>query len=144
AKDAEAAVRAADIVVTATSSASPVVEREWLRAGAHLNGVGASRPADWEIDPRIFQDAVAFTDRRDSLVAEAGDYQQAVSRGFVNAPESVGELSELLAGTRSGRTSDDQITLFRSLGLGIEDLAAAEHVVAKAHDQGIGVVVDVD
>jgi ornithine cyclodeaminase len=144
AQNAEAAVRVADIVVTATSSASPVLEREWLRPGAHLNAVGASRPTQWEIDPRIFQDAVAFTDRRDSLLAEAGDYQQAASRGFVAAPEAVGELSELVAGTRPGRTADDQITLFRSLGLGIEDLAAAEHVLAKAEDQKIGIVVDVD
>ena len=132
AQSAEAAVREADIVVTATSSTTPVIAGEWLRAGTHVNAVGASRPGHWEIDPRIFERAVAFTDCRESMAAEAGDYLQAVSQGFITGPESVGELGELVTGQRKGRTSADQVTLFRSLGLAIEDLAAAEHIVSKA------------
>jgi ornithine cyclodeaminase len=131
ANSAEAAVRAADIVVTVTDSPTPVVKREWLKPGTHVNAVGASRPVAWEIDPRIYADAVAFCDRRESLHAEAGDYLQAVGNGFIPGVDAVGELGELVAGERKGRTSPDQITLFRSLGLAIEDLAAAEFVVAR-------------
>jgi len=131
ADSAEAAVRAADIIVTATDSPTPVIRREWLRPGTHVNAVGASRPTTWEIDPRIYQDAVAFCDRRDSLHAEAGDSLQAVANGFIPSVETVGELGELVAGVRKGRTLPDQITLFRSLGLAIEVLAAAEFVVSK-------------
>ena len=128
----EAAVRAADIVVTATDSPTPVIKREWLRPGTHVNAVGASRPTTWEIDPRIYQDAIAFCDRRESLQAEAGDYLQAAAHGFIASVDAVGQLGEVVAGERPGRTSADQITLFRSLGLAIEDLAAAEFVVARA------------
>ena len=127
----EAAVRASDIVVTVTDSPTPVVDRKWLRPGTHVNAVGASRPAAWEIDPHIYADAVAFCDRRESLQAEAGDYVQAVANGFIPGVDAVGELGELVAGQRKGRTSPDQITLFRSLGLAVEDLAAAEFVVGK-------------
>jgi ornithine cyclodeaminase len=129
ADSAEAAVRAADIVVTATDSSTPVIEREWLRPGTHVNAIGASRPTAWEIDPRIYADAVAFCDRRESLQAEAGDYLQALANGFIPNVSTVGELGELVAQARKGRTSPDQITLFRSLGLAVEDLAAAEFIV---------------
>jgi ornithine cyclodeaminase len=129
ADSAQAAVRAADIVVTATDSSTPVIEREWLRPGTHVNAIGASRPTAWEIDPRIYADAVAFCDRRESLQAEAGDYLQALANGFIPNVSTVGELGELVAQARKGRTSSDQITLFRSLGLAVEDLAAAEFIV---------------
>jgi ornithine cyclodeaminase/alanine dehydrogenase-like protein (mu-crystallin family) len=131
AENAEAAVREADIVVTVTDSPTPVIKREWLRPGTHVNAVGASRPTQWEIDPRIYADAVVFTDRRESLCAEAGDYLRAVADGLIVGTERIGELGELITGKRTGRTSGDQLTLFRSLGLAIEDLAAAEYVVAK-------------
>jgi len=131
AESTEAAVRASDIVVTVTDSPTPVVKREWLKPGTHVNAVGASRPAAWEIDPRLYADAVAFCDRRQSLQAEAGDYLQAVANACIPGVDAVGELGELVAGERKGRTSPDQITLFRSLGLAIEDLAAAEFIVSK-------------
>jgi ornithine cyclodeaminase len=131
ADSAEAAARAADIVVTVTDSPTPVVTRSWLKPGTHVNAVGASRPASWEIDPCIYADAVAFCDRRESLQAEAGDYLQAVANAFIAGVDAIGELGDLVAG-RPGRTSPDQITMFRSLGLSIEDLAAAEFIVARA------------
>jgi ornithine cyclodeaminase len=128
----EDAVAAADIVVTVTDSPTPVILREWLRPGTHVNAVGASRPTTWEIDPRIYADAVAFCDRRESLCAEAGDYLRAVADRLIAGVEQVGELGELIAGKRKGRTSPDRITLFRSLGLAVEDLAAAEFVVERS------------
>jgi len=131
AESAEAAVGAADIVVTVTDSPTPVIQREWLKPGTHVNAVGASRPTAWEIDPRIYAAASVFCDRRESLNAEAGDYLQAVANGFVRGLDAIGELGELLVGDRVGRISREQITVFRSLGLAVEDLAAAEFVVAR-------------
>lgn len=128
----EDAVRAADVLVTVTDSPAPIMSREWLRPGTHVNAVGASRPWALEIDPKIYADAVAFCDRRESLCAEAGDYLRAVKERVIAGPEQVGELGELITGARKGRTSADQITLFRSLGLAIEDLAAAEFIVGKS------------
>jgi ornithine cyclodeaminase len=94
-----------------------------------------------EIDARTVADAILVTDRRESLEAEAGDYRQAVSDGVIGGTDAAAELGELLTGKRSGRTSAGQLTMFRSLGLGIEDLAAAEHALAKALETGAGVVV---
>ena len=107
------------------------MSREWLRPGTHVNAVGASRPWALEIDPKIYADAVVFCDRRESLCAEAGDYLRAVADRLIAGPEHIGELGELIVGRRNGRASTDQITMFRSLGLAIEDLAAAEHIVSK-------------
>jgi len=131
AESVEDAVRAADVVVTVTDSPTPVMSREWLRPGTHVNAVGASRPWALEIDPKIYADAVVFCDRRESLCAEAGDYLRAVADRLIAGPEQIGELGELIVGRRNGRASTDQITMFRSLGLAIEDLAAAEHIVSK-------------
>jgi len=133
AESVEDAVRAADVVVTVTDSPTPVMSREWLRPGTHVNAVGASRPWALEIDPKIYADAVVFCDRRESLCAEAGDYLRAVADRLIAGPEQIGELGELIVGRRNGRASTDQITMFRSLGLAIEDLAAAEHIVSKTH-----------
>jgi ornithine cyclodeaminase len=132
AESVEHAARAADVLVTVTDSPTPVISREWLRPGTHVNAVGASRPWAWEIDPKMYADAVVVCDRRESLCAEAGDYLRAVADRLIAGPEQVGELGELIVGARKGRTSADQITLFRSLGLAIEDLAAAEWVVASS------------
>jgi ornithine cyclodeaminase/alanine dehydrogenase-like protein (mu-crystallin family) len=136
AESAEAAVRAADIVATVTDSPTAVIKSEWLRPGTHVNAVGASRPDTWEIDPRIYADAVAFCDRRESLHVEAGDYLQAAANGFIAGLDAVGELGELMVGQRAGRSTRDQITLFRSLGLAVEDLAAAEFAVSRVSRSG--------
>jgi alanine dehydrogenase len=142
AENVQAAVRDADIVVTATNSATPVLAREWLAPGVHVNAIGASRPTDHELDVETITDACLFTDRRESLEHEAGEYRLAVGQGRITASHVRGELGELLTGKRQGRTSDDQLTLFRSLGLGAEDLAAAEYVLEKAKERGLGTTVD--
>ena len=142
AENAQAAVRDADIVVTATSSATPVLAREWLAPGVHVNAIGASRPTHHELDLETITDACLFTDRRESLEHEAGEYRLAVEKGLITDSHVAGELGELLTGKRQGRTSDDQLTLFRSLGLAVEDLAAAEYVLAKATENGAGISFD--
>jgi ornithine cyclodeaminase/alanine dehydrogenase-like protein (mu-crystallin family) len=122
----EAAVRGADVVVTATTSPTPVLSLEWLSPGAHLCALGASQPPAHEIDVDTVAACALFVDRRDSLEAEAAEWQMGRSQGRFGPDHLRAELGEVLAGLRPGRSSNDEITLFRSLGLAVEDLAAAE------------------
>ncbi len=115
--------------MTATSSAEPVLERQWIEPGAHINAVGACLPHMRELDTATVAAGVLFADRRDSLLAESGDYLLAAADGAVGPDQVRAELGELLAGTAEGRSSADEITIFESLGLAIEDLTAA----ARAH-----------
>jgi ornithine cyclodeaminase/alanine dehydrogenase-like protein (mu-crystallin family) len=139
------AVEGADIVVTATSSPRPVLRREWLRPGTHVNAVGACLPTDREIDTATMAEAAIFADSRESVRNEAGDYLLA-ERELVAAGRAVNpvraELGELLTGTAPGRADDDEITLFESLGLAAEDLAAASFVYEKAKGLGAGTAAD--
>ncbi len=126
------AVDGAAIVVTATSSAEPVLERGWLAPGAHINAVGACLPAMRELDTATVAAAALFADRRDSMLTESGDYLLAAAEGAVGPDQIRAELGELLAGTAGGRASADELTVFESLGLAIEDLAAAASACATA------------
>jgi ornithine cyclodeaminase/alanine dehydrogenase-like protein (mu-crystallin family) len=140
---AEDALRDADVVVTATNAREPVLRREWIAAGAHVNAVGASTPTSREIDTATVAAAALFADSRESLEAEAGEYRLAVRQGAIDGSSHVrAELGEVAAGLHPGRASREEITLFRSLGLGIEDLAAAERAVANARRLGLGVEVE--
>jgi ornithine cyclodeaminase len=138
----EEAVRGADVVVTATTSRDPVLVRGWLEPGVHVNAVGASQPTSRELDTQTVADAALFTDRRESLENEAAEYRLALEEGLIEAAHVRAELGELLTGTSTGRTSEDEITLFRSLGLAVFDVAAAAHVFAKAESSGAGLTVD--
>lgn len=142
AQSVESAVRGADIVVTATSSAEPVLRREWVGPGAHLNVVGASLPAAREVDTATMAAARLFVDRRESTLSESGDYLIAARDGAIGPDHIRAELGELLIGARPGRTSPDEITLFKSLGLAVEDLAAARHVYGKAKERRAGTWVE--
>jgi len=135
------AVRGAGIVVTATSSPRPVLRREWLAPGTHINAVGACVPGDREIDAATMADATLFADSRESLVNEAGDYLLAVTDGATLAQEPA-ELGEVLTGAAPGRRHDEEITLFKSLGLAAEDLKAASYVYEQAKRRGAGVSVN--
>jgi len=140
---AEAAVRGADVVVTATSSREPVLRREWLAAGAHVNAVGASTPNARELDVETVAAAALFADSRESLHNEAGEYQLALEQGAISGEDHVrATLGEVLAGLHPGRADDEELTLFRSLGLAVEDLAAAEVAVAGARRLGRGTEVE--
>jgi ornithine cyclodeaminase/alanine dehydrogenase-like protein (mu-crystallin family) len=136
---AEEAVRGADLVVTVTSSAEPVVRREWIGAGTHLNVVGASLPDRREVDGATMAASSVFVDRRESAENEAGDYLLAVREGAIPAAGHIrAELGEVLIGAATGRTTRDEITLFKSLGLAVEDLWAADHVCRKAAEKRVG------
>jgi ornithine cyclodeaminase len=143
AASAEDAVRGADVVVTVTNSREPVLRRAWLAPGAHVNAVGASTPAAREIDVETVAAAALFADSRESLHNEAGEYQLALHEGAISGEDHVrAELGEVLAGMHPGRSDDDELTLFRSLGLAVEDLAAAQVVVAGARRLGRGTEVE--
>jgi len=132
------AAAGAGIIVTATSSARPVLHRDWIERGAHINAVGACLPNQRELDTATVGAAVLFADRRDSLLAESGDYRLAAAEGAVTEGHIRAELGELLLGTATGRASADEITIFESLGLAIEDLAAASRVYRLATDTSAG------
>jgi ornithine cyclodeaminase len=143
AASAQAALRDADVVVTVTSAREPVLRREWLKPGAHLNAVGASSPRSREIDTATVAASALFCDSRESLRNEAGEFRLAIAEGLITGDEHVrAELGEVLAGTAAGRRDAGELTMFRSLGLAVEDLAAAQCAVAVAAQQGIGTEVE--
>jgi ornithine cyclodeaminase/alanine dehydrogenase-like protein (mu-crystallin family) len=133
----EDVLRDADVVCTCTSAREPILRREWLAPGAHVNAVGSSVPSARELDIDTVAEAMLVVDRRESALNEAGDLLLA---GF-GEERIAAELGEVLAGTHPGRTDADELTVFKSLGLGVEDLAAAELVVRKAREQGVGTEV---
>jgi ornithine cyclodeaminase len=143
AASAEEAVRGADVIVVATSSRAPVLQRGWLADGAHVNAVGAGTPAAMEIDVDTVADSAMFCDSRESVRNEAGEFLRALREGAIAGEDHVrAELGEVLAGSHPGRQSAAELTLFRSLGIGVEDLAAAELAVATARSRGIGTEVE--
>jgi ornithine cyclodeaminase/alanine dehydrogenase-like protein (mu-crystallin family) len=136
------AVAGAGIVVTATSSAEPVLRRDWLAPGTHINAVGACVPNARELDAETMAAAALFTDSRESVTSEAGDYLLAQAEGAIGPDHVKAEIGELLTGTAPGRSSDGEITIFESLGLAVEDLAAAWLAYRKAAELGAGTWVD--
>jgi ornithine cyclodeaminase/alanine dehydrogenase-like protein (mu-crystallin family) len=143
ASSAEEAVRGADVVVLATSSSEPVISRDWLAPGAHVNAIGSSVPSARELDVETLVASALFCDSRESLRHEAGEFRLAVAQGAIAGEEHVrAELGEVLAGMADGRRSDEELTVFRSLGLAVEDLAAAERAVRRARSLGLGTEVE--
>lgn len=132
------AVAGAGIVVTATSSAEPVLRRDWLAPGAHVNAVGACVPQARELDTETMAAAAVFTDSRESAASEAGDYVLARAAGAIGPDHIRAEIGEVLAGAAPGRADEAEITVFESLGLAVEDLAAAALAYRKAAELGTG------
>jgi ornithine cyclodeaminase/alanine dehydrogenase-like protein (mu-crystallin family) len=137
----EEAVWDADVIVTVTSSADPVIERDWVADGAHINAVGACFPHTRELDSATVAASTFVVDSRDSAVHESGDYLIALEEGAIGEEHIAAELGDVLVGTHPGRTSADEITVFESLGIAVEDLFAAEYVVARARGAGRGQTV---
>jgi ornithine cyclodeaminase/alanine dehydrogenase-like protein (mu-crystallin family) len=137
------AVREADIIVTATTSREPVVRREWLAPGVHINAIGTFSPRARELDTATMASSSIFVDRRESAYNEAGDYLIAAGEGAIGPQSIRAEMGEVLMGSHPGRTSADEITVFKSLGLAMEDLASAEHCYRKAKAQGVGAFAEI-
>jgi ornithine cyclodeaminase len=138
----EEAVDGADIIVTATSSKEPVIRREWIAAGTHINAVGSSVRTARELDGATVAAATLFVDRRESTTSESGDYLFALQEGTISADHIRAEIGEILTGRARGRTSHDEITIFKSLGLAIEDLAAVAFLHEKGRREGKGTWID--
>ena len=133
---------AQDIVVTMTSSKEPVLHGEWLKPGAHVNAAGSNFLFKREIDQDVVKRASLVTiDSREELGLEAGNLLQAVETGVI-LPEAVRELGQIIAGQVPGRTSPEEITLFASQGIALEDMAVARIVYDRAIEQGVGREVD--
>ncbi len=137
----EEAVRGADVVCTVTSSPEPVLRREWLAPGAHVNAVGACLPTTRELDAATVAASSFFVDRRESAEHEAGDLLLAVAEGAVGLDHVQAEVGEVLLGQHPGRRSPDELTVFESLGVAVEDLFAAEYVLERARAAGRGTTV---
>ena len=135
--DLEQAVTQADVISCATLAREPLVLGDWLRPGQHLDLVGAYKPDMREADSEAVRRAEVYVDTRSGALSEAGDILLAIDDGSLRGTDVRGELGELVTGTVAGRTSDDAITLFKSVGTAIEDLAAAE-LVLRNHPQSPG------
>jgi ornithine cyclodeaminase len=135
---AEAAVRGADLVCTTTSAREPVLRGEWLAPGAHVNAVGSCFATHRELDAEAMRRARLFTDRTESCLAEAGDFLLARAEGAITDGHVLGELGDVFLGRVAGRTSGEDITLFESLGIAVEDLASAHFIHRAARERDAG------
>lgn len=137
----EEALAGAAVVCTTTSAREPVLRLEWLAPGAHVNAVGSSVPSTRELDTATVAAASLFVDRRESTLNEAGDYLFPAREGAIGPEHIRAELGEVLTGAHPGRTAETELTIFKSLGLAVEDLAAAELAVGRARAAGAGTEV---
>jgi ornithine cyclodeaminase len=142
AQSVDRAVGGADVIATVTNAKEPVIKREWISPGVHLNVVGSSTPHAREVDTATIASSALFVDRRESTLNEAGDYLFAMREGAIGPEHIRAELGEILTGQTPGRTSREEITLFKSLGLAIEDLAAANYLYRKARNLNAGASVE--
>jgi ornithine cyclodeaminase/alanine dehydrogenase-like protein (mu-crystallin family) len=142
APSAEAAVAGSDLICTTTASREPVLLGRWLSPGAHVNAIGAVGPAYRELDAEAVARARLYVDRRESAVNEAGELVMAMAEGAVDEGHIVAEIGEVLNGAAPGRTSPQEITVFRGVGLAVEDLAAARLIHRLAVERGDGTRVE--
>ena len=138
----DSALFGAEVVCTTTSATEPVIQKRWLAPGAHVNAVGSSIRTTRELDTETMVHASLFVDRRESTLNEAGDYLIPAAEGAIGPGRIKAELGEVLAGMHAGREHEDELTVFKSLGIGVEDLAAAELVVRRAREEGVGAEIE--
>jgi ornithine cyclodeaminase len=136
------AVTGADIICTVTKAREPILLGEWLTPGAHLNVVGSSIAATAEIDTPAVVKSRFFVDYRESTVNEGGEYLRALKAGAITPEHILGEIGEVANGSRVGRRSPSDVTLYKSLGIAPQDLASAHHVLEKARAAGMGQTID--
>jgi ornithine cyclodeaminase/alanine dehydrogenase-like protein (mu-crystallin family) len=136
------AIAGADIICTTTKAREPILQGDWLTPGTHLNVVGSSIAAAAEIDTPAVVRSRFFVDRRESTLHEGGEYLRALKSGAITADHILGEIGEVANGSKIGRTSQLDVTLYKSLGIAPQDLASAHHVLEKARAAGVGQVID--
>ena len=135
---AEAAVEGADLIVIATSSKTPVVEAGWVTSGAHVMCVGACRPDQREMAPALVKRARLYVDSRAAALVESGDVVMNIADGLFDKSHVRGELGELVLGRASGRGAESEVTIFKSLGMAVEDVVTADLVFRRASETGAG------
>lgn len=141
--DVRGAIVGADVICTVTRAATPLFGLADLAAGAHITAAGSSIPTTRELDAATVAASAFFVDRRESAVNESGEYLAALREGAIEGPDHVAaEIGEVLAGLHPGRTGADQLTVYKSLGLGVQDVAAARLVVERARTLGVGTTID--
>jgi len=133
-KNVREAVEHADIICTVTASKEPVIKGEWFSAGAHINAVGSSTPMARELDTAAIVRSKLFVDRYESIFNEAGDFLIPKKEGVITDDHVKAEIGEVLAGTKKGRENNEEITVFKSLGIAAEDIFSAHHIYQKIND----------
>jgi alanine dehydrogenase len=132
------AVAGADIICAVSGATTPVIESSWIRNGTHINAVGAHRPRERELDSATIQRARVFVDYQPSAMEEAGDILIPISEGVIEPTHVLGDLTDLVTNRVPGRVEPNDVTIFKSVGLAIEDLAAAAHAYRRALAAGVG------
>jgi ornithine cyclodeaminase len=140
---AREAVEGADLICTVTTATEPVIEADWIAPGAHINAVGAFTPTTRELDSATVQRSRFFVDRRESTLNEAGEFLIPKGEGLLGDNHIVGEIGEVLLNQAPGRQTPEEVTIFKSLGIAVEDLASAHHVLKKARETGAGTWVEI-
>lgn len=143
AQSAETVVRQSDLLVTATTAKEPIVKLEWLKPGVHINAVGSHRPDLREIDGATLAQAKVVVDSRAAIMAECGDILMALKEKSVSDDVIHGEIGEVLAGAKAGRSGVNEITLYKSVGIAIQDVATAQLVYRRALDRKVGTSVEI-
>jgi ornithine cyclodeaminase/alanine dehydrogenase len=138
ADDAESAVRACDILTLATSAKEPILNGEWIEPGTHINAIGSHAQGMRELDTATVVKSKVFPDSIEACSAEAGDFQIPIEEGAWSMEKVTAELGEVVAGTKTGRVADSDITLFKSVGLALQDMATATYVYKEAAERGVG------
>jgi ornithine cyclodeaminase/alanine dehydrogenase-like protein (mu-crystallin family) len=141
-EDVEAAVRESDVICLATTSREPVIRADWVRPGTHVNAVGANLANRREVDAALITRSRVVVEYREQAREEAGDLVVPLRSGEITEDAIAADLGEVVTGRRPGRTSAEEITLFKSIGVAIEDVAVAAYVYEKATKEGAGVVVE--
>lgn len=136
--DGPATLRDADVICTATTSTTPVFAHQDVKPGAHINAIGAYKPAEREVPGETVRAARVVVDQREACLAEAGDILIPLHQGLITADHIHAELGEIAAGRKPGRQSDREITLFKSVGNAVQDAAAASRVLENAGKMGLG------
>jgi ornithine cyclodeaminase/alanine dehydrogenase-like protein (mu-crystallin family) len=142
-QSAREAVQGADLLVTVTTAKEPIVKADWLKPGMHINAVGSHRPDLREIDGRTLAAAKIVVDSREAIMAECGDVLLAIEEKAITANSVHAEIGEVLAGKKPGRTSSDEITLYKAVGIAIQDVATAHLVYRKALERNVGTNIEV-
>lgn len=143
-ESARQAVEGSDLVVAVTTSRETVVRGEWFEPGMHVSGVGANAPAKRELDGMAFARSKVVVDFTEQALQEAGDLQEAVRTGAITVEHIHAELGDVLTGRKGGRANDEEITLFKSVGVAVEDIATASFVYERALAAGIGRSLEFD